>query len=193
MMRQMRENTKWIMLVTAIAFVGLMVFEWGMDITGQSGGGLGEIGRVNGTPVAYEQYQMAYRNLYEQVSSSQEIPVSAAQNREIEEAARTETVNQILIQQELANRGIRVTDEEVMQAAQFSPPQQLIGDPLFLTYGQFDIVKYQDFLATSADQLFLLQLEAYYRDVIPRANGGCVSAFSNFPCRLRCPQHRFNL
>ena len=34
MMRQMRENTKWIMLVTAIAFVGLMVFEWGMDITG---------------------------------------------------------------------------------------------------------------------------------------------------------------
>ena len=37
MMRQMRENTKWIMLVTAIAFVGLMVFQWGMDITGRSG------------------------------------------------------------------------------------------------------------------------------------------------------------
>lgn len=36
MMRQMRENTKWIMLVTAMAFVGLMVFQWGMDLSGRS-------------------------------------------------------------------------------------------------------------------------------------------------------------
>ena len=74
MMRQMRENTKWIMLVTAIAFVALMVFEWGMDITGLSSGGLGELGRVNGTPVTYEMYQAAYRNLYDQISDSQEEP-----------------------------------------------------------------------------------------------------------------------
>jgi len=54
MMRQMREATKPIMLFTAIAFVALMVFQWGMDITGQSGGGLGEIGSVNGQAGMYE-------------------------------------------------------------------------------------------------------------------------------------------
>ena len=43
MMRQMRENTKWIMIITALAFTALMVFEWGMDATGQSSGGLGPI------------------------------------------------------------------------------------------------------------------------------------------------------
>jgi peptidyl-prolyl cis-trans isomerase D len=165
----MRENTKWIMLATAIAFVALMVFEWGMDISGRSGGSLGELGRVNGTPVSYEQYQAAYRNLYDQVSSGQEDPITSAQNREIEEAAWTEIVNQILIQQELGRRGVRVTDQEVREAASFSPPQELIGDPLFQTDGQFDIQRYQDFLANSADDLFLLQLEAYYRDVIPRS------------------------
>ncbi|MGW8265270.1 MAG: peptidylprolyl isomerase [Longimicrobiales bacterium] len=164
----MRENTKWIMLVTAIAFVALMVFEWGMDITGRSGGGVGELGRVNGTPVTYEMYQAAYRNLYDQVSSSQAEPVTAAQNREIEDAAWNESVNQILIQQELARRGIRVSDQEIRDAARFSPPQELAGDPLFQTDGQFDIQKYQEFLATSADELFLLQLEAYYREVIPQ-------------------------
>ncbi len=169
MMRQMRENTKWIMLVTAIAFVALMVFEWGMDISGRSGGSLGEIGRVNGTPVTYEQYQAAYRNLYDQVSRGQEDPITSAQNREIEEAAWTEIVNQILIQQELGRRGVRVTDQEIREAARFSPPQELIGDPLFQTDGQFDIQRYQDFLANSADDLFLLQLEAYYRDIIPRS------------------------
>jgi peptidyl-prolyl cis-trans isomerase D len=169
MMRQMRENTKWIMLVTAIAFVALMVFEWGMDITGQSGGGFGELGRVNGTPVTYEQWQAAYRNLYDQVSRGQVEPISSAQNREIEEAAWSEIVNQILIQEELGRRGIRVTDQEVRDAARFSPPPELAMDPLFQTDGQFDIQKYQTFLANSADELFLLRLEAYYRDIIPRS------------------------
>jgi parvulin-like peptidyl-prolyl isomerase len=165
----MRENTKWIMMVTAIAFVALMVFEWGMDATGRSSGSLGTLGRVNGFPVTYEAFQLAYRNLYEQVSSSQETPVTAAQNREVEEAAWIELVNQILIQQELERRGIRVTDAEIMQAAQYLPPAELQGDPLFQDeMGTFDITRYQDFLANSADELFLLQLEAYYRDMIPR-------------------------
>ena len=31
MMRQMRENTKWIMLATALAFVALMVFRFITD------------------------------------------------------------------------------------------------------------------------------------------------------------------
>lgn len=168
MMRKMRENTKWIMLVTAIAFVALMVFEWGMDISGRSAGGVGEIGRVNGTPVTYDQYQAAYRNLYEQISDQQEQPVTAAQNSQIEDQAWDEVVNQILIQQELARRGIRVTDEEIRQAARFSPPQELMANPFFQTDGQFDIQKYQDYVANAADELFLLQLEAYYRDMIPR-------------------------
>ncbi len=168
MMRQMRENTKWIMLVTAIAFVALMVFTWGMDITGRSGVGYGEIGRVNHTPVMYEQYQAVFRNLYDQASRGQEEPISSAQVRELEEAAWIEIVNQILIQQELDRRGIRVTDQEIRDQARFSPPQELAMDPLFQTDGQFDLQKYQEFLANSADELFLLQLEAYYRDVIPR-------------------------
>jgi parvulin-like peptidyl-prolyl isomerase len=169
MMRQMRENTKWIMLMTAFAFVALMVFEWGMDITGRSGSGGGVLGRVNGVPVTYEVYQATYRNMSDQLSRSQEEPLNSAQIAELEDAAWDEVVNQILISQELSRRGIEVTDEEILQAAQFSPPQELMGDPLFQTEGRFDIQKYQDFLANAADQLFLLQLDAYYRDIIPRS------------------------
>ena len=86
MMRQMRENTKWIMLVTALAFVALMVFEWGMDMSGQSAGTVGEIGRVNGSPIYYETYQATYRNLYDQVQNGQgDLPVTSQQVKEIEE------------------------------------------------------------------------------------------------------------
>lgn len=168
-MRQMRENTKWIMLVTALAFVALMVFEWGMDVSGRSAGGVGEIGRVNGTPVMYEEYLAVYRNLYDQVQSSQEEPITSLQVKELEDAAFEEMVNAILVRQELDRRGIRVTDEEIRQAAQFSPPPQLAQNPGFLTDGRFDFEKYQSFLASQADDAFLLQLEAYYRDIIPRS------------------------
>lgn len=169
MMRQMRENTKWIMLVTALAFVALMVFEWGMDMTGQSAGGMGEIGRVDGSPVYYEDYMNAYRSLYDQVQRNQgEAPITSQQNREIEDAAFDQVVNQILIQQELERRGIQVSDEELRQAARFSPPPEFAQDPTFQTDGRFDRSKYEAFLA-SADENFLLSLEAYYRDVIPRS------------------------
>ena len=167
MMRQMRENTKWIMLATALAFVALMVFEWGADVSGRSAGGLGEIGEVNGTPVMYDDYMLAYRNLYDQVQGQQEEPITSQQNKEIEDQAFEELVNQILVGQELRRRGIRVSDAEVRSAAQFSPPPDFARLPVFQTDGQFDLSKYQQYLA-AASEGELLQLEAYYREVIPR-------------------------
>jgi peptidyl-prolyl cis-trans isomerase D len=166
----MRENTKWIMLVTAVAFVGLMVFQWGMDITGRSGLSIGEIGSVNGTPVSYDAFNQTYRSLYHQVQASQEDPVTTQQVSDIEDAAWDEVVNQVLIRQELTRRGIVVTNEELLTAARLSPPPEFQTSPAFQTDGVFDIQKYQAFLASpTVDDLMLLQLEMYYRDVIPRS------------------------
>jgi peptidyl-prolyl cis-trans isomerase D len=168
MMRQMRENTKWIMLATAICFVGLMVFQWGMDITGRSSGGLGEIGRVNGDPVMYDEYMATYRNLYDELQARQTEPVTSLQNKQLEEEAWNQVVTRILIQQELDRRGIEVTDQEIREAALFAPPPGITSAPEFQTNGQFDLQKYQSFLSTSQDAQFLLYLESYYRDVLPR-------------------------
>jgi peptidyl-prolyl cis-trans isomerase D len=169
MMRQMRENTKWIMLITAAAFVALMVFEWGMDASGQSGGA-GDVGRVGSTNVGVVEYQNVYRNLYDQIQRSQDEPISSQQNREIEDMAWNEIVNQILVQEELDRRGIRVSDDEIRRAARTSPPEEFLSDPSFQTDGQFDPQRYEQFLAqASQDPRFLQQLEQYYRDIIPRS------------------------
>lgn len=169
MMRQMRENTKWIMLVTALAFVALMVFEWGMDITGRSGLGVNEIGTVNGEGVSYEAYNASYRRLYDQIQGSQEDPVTSQQISDIEDAAWDDVVTQMLVQQELARRGIEVTDDEIRSASRFSPPPEFRSNPAFMTDDRFDLQKYQQFIAgPTVDNGLLLALEGYYRDVIPR-------------------------
>jgi peptidyl-prolyl cis-trans isomerase D len=173
MMRQMRDNMKWIMLVTAIAFVALMVFGWGMDITGRTSSAAtgGELGRVNGEPITFEEWNLAYRNLLEQQQRQQPgTPINAAMTRQLEEAAWEQIVTQKLVSQELRRRNIDVTEVEIRQAARFAPPPEFQNNAMFQTNGQFDPNKYAAFLSSPAvDNQMLLQLEAYYRDIIPRS------------------------
>jgi parvulin-like peptidyl-prolyl isomerase len=166
-MRQMRDNTKWILGAVLLAFLGLMVFQWGMDATGRSALATGEIGRVNGEPVRYDLYQVVLQNLYQQAQAAQREPLTTRQNKEIEQSAWDQIVDLILVQQELERRGIDVTDEEIRQAARFEPPPELRTNPTFLTDGSFDLTKYQQFLS-AADPAVLLQLEGYYREQLPR-------------------------
>jgi peptidyl-prolyl cis-trans isomerase D len=172
MMRQMRENTKWIMLITALAFVALMVFEWGMDMSGASSASVtgGEIGRVNGEPITGQEYNLVYQNLQQQQMAMSDAPLTASIMRQIEEAAWEQLVMQRLIQQELRRRGIDVTPAEIRQAARFSPPPEILQSDMFMVDGQFDLARYHEFLASPmADDQMLMQLEAYYRDAIPRS------------------------
>lgn len=171
MLQSMRRNTKTIMLVVALAFVGLMVFQWGMDISGRSNPqAAGEVGRVNGTPISYQVWTQAFRNLSDQARDEKG---SALNDREIdlvEEQTWNQLVNQVLIEQELRRRGLRVTDQEVRLAFQTTPPPWLVNNELFQTDGQFDYDKYRSFFSgPAADPELLLQIEQYYRDVLPRA------------------------
>ncbi len=67
MMRTMRASAKWIMAIVAVAFVGWMVFEVGMDIQGQgSTTANDEIARVNGRKITADVFYGAVRNAQEQ-------------------------------------------------------------------------------------------------------------------------------
>lgn len=171
MMQQLRAKTKWIMLVTAAAFVGLMVFEWGMDLSGRSSMQLqgGEIGRVNGEAITYEEFSLVYQNLYEQYRLQIDGPITSLVDRDIEEAAWRQLVSEKLILQELRRHGIEATAAEVRQAARYMPPAEIYYSELFQTDGQFDLSKYHAYLSSpSVDPQFLVALENYYRQELPR-------------------------
>ena len=170
MMQSMRGSAGKIMgIFMALGFIGWMFFELGLDVTGRGQNtNPNEIGRVNGDPVLYQSFQTTYQELLQQVQQSG-TQLSAEQRRELEEAAWQRLVDEMLISQAVREYGIRVSDEEVRQAALMNPHPALMQNELFQTEGQFDMAKYQKFLTgPSAPQDLLLQLEDYFRSVIPQ-------------------------
>ncbi|HEX2094898.1 MAG TPA: peptidylprolyl isomerase [Longimicrobiaceae bacterium] len=157
-------------VIFALAFVGWMFFELGLGVTGQGPtANTNELGRVNGEPVLYPRYQAVIQELSQQAQQGG-AQLSAEQRRELEEAAWNRIVDEMLIEQAIRERGIRASDEEVRQAVLSNPHPSLMQNELFLTNGQFDLAKYQRFLTgPTANEELLLQLEDYYRAMVPQS------------------------
>jgi peptidyl-prolyl cis-trans isomerase D len=151
------------------AFLGWMIFEIGMGVTGAGGGRPGELGSVNGTPITLEAYQAKVQQLEEQLRQQGQARLTAEQRKQLEDRAWDELVNEVLVQQEMARRGIGVSDDEIRFAALNIPAPQIAQQEIFLTNGQFDINKYRQFLRSQASDQVLADLEQYYRQVIPQS------------------------
>ena len=170
MMKQLRDSTKIIMILVSISFVGLMVFEWGMDFSGRgAGGGVpNQLGSVNGAEISIDEYQRQYRLLYEQ--AQQRAPdgdLSTEQQSQLEKEAWDAVVDFALLQREAANRDISVTDTELIEFIRSNPPRDVINLPAFQTDGQFDMQKYQRALADPALAPTWAEYEAQLRVNLP--------------------------
>lgn len=171
MMKQLRESTKIIMILVSISFVGLMVFEWGMDYSGGGGAGLGAattLGSVNGAEISIDEYQRQYRILYEQAQRrSPDGDLSADQLQQLEQQAWEDVVDLVLLRQEAERRDIEVTDAEILEVIRTTPPADIVDLPAFQTDGQFDPVKYERALADPALQPTWADYEAQLRRTLP--------------------------
>ncbi len=171
MIRAMRSSAKWIMGVLVVAFVGWMVFDVGMGITGGGGYRAGDaIAQVNGQRIDLQTYNGALRDA--QARQQQQAggnPVTREDQQALENAVLENLIQGILLQDEFRGRGITVSDEEIVAAARNAPPPEVQNIAEFQTEGRFDLTKYQRYLDSRQDPNFLLALEARYREEIPRA------------------------
>ena len=170
MLRTMREKTKIIMLILAVAFVGWLVFDVGMGVTGRSqGANTRDLGSVNGHPIKYQDWLQAYNSTVDQ--ARQRNPgqsLTREEQKSLEDYAFEQLVEAGILQDAYKRRGIVVTDEEVRDAALRYPPEEITSARDFQTNGKFDAAKWQRFLASGTQPEFLAALEARYRSELPR-------------------------
>ena len=169
MMRAMRENTKWVFYILAVAFIGWLVFDVGMGVTGRNYGGGDVVLRIDGQAIHLQQWQAALQGALEQARQRGGSNLTREDERAVEDQLVDQLVRDVLLQHESRRLGITVTDAEVRDAAITSPPPEAYSVPDFQTNGQFDPNKWRRFLQSGANPEFLVQLEARYREQIPQA------------------------
>ncbi len=170
MMRAMRENMRWVFWVLVVAFVGWMVFDVGMGLTG---GGQYQTGdallKINGEAVNIQEYQNAYQSTLEQVRQrNSQVTLTREDEQQLQDQVVEELIQSVLLRQAYRRLGLEATEREIQEAALNSPPPELLQVAQFQTNGQFDPAKWQRFLSSGSDKQFLAALEARYREEIPR-------------------------
>ncbi len=169
-MRSIRANTKWIMMVMAVAFAAWLVFE-GIQQRDQATvlGVNPVVAIVNGEQVRNVRWNEAYGVALDAARGQAGRPLTDEEQRQVEREAWDAMIRDVLVEQEIQRLGIEVTESEIRQAFRTSPPPDLVRHPAFQTDGRFDYAKYQQFFSDpTVDEQLLLQIEAYYRSTLPR-------------------------
>ncbi|MEO5590765.1 MAG: SurA N-terminal domain-containing protein, partial [Gemmatimonadaceae bacterium] len=167
----MRSSAKYIWIFLIIFFVGGFLLA---ETSGLIGRGpmtsTTAVATVNGQDILATTWYNAVNALEQQTTQQTGRSVTLDERRRLGDDAFEQLVGDVLLRQEYRRRGIGVTDDEIAEAARYSPPPQLAQSAELQTDGRFDIEKYQRFLssASARQEGLLLQLEAYYRDQIPR-------------------------
>src|ERR1700694_625672 len=169
MMQAFRNAAKPLMVVVAITFFAWLV----LDLSGITGGtGLltqTSVGKVNGRSIDARTYQ----TVVQQSIDARQKQSPGAMGLEDYEQVRNQVWDQIVqsnvLDAEYRRRGIRVSDDEVVQAIRTSPLPEFQKIPEFQTDSQFDLGKYQRWLTSSVAQQYIPSLEAQYRDELQRS------------------------
>ncbi|MGB2803723.1 MAG: peptidylprolyl isomerase [Candidatus Zixiibacteriota bacterium] len=146
MLKAMRKLTKHIMWFVIVAFVGTIIFAWGMDL-GSRKQRRGVIASINGEEIELYTFQYYYDQALRQAEKEQG-DVDDQTAIQIRDEVFNNLLNDVLLNQEAAKRRIEVTDTEMYEYMRRYPPPELREHPAFQTpEGEFDYQKYVQALA----------------------------------------------
>lgn len=173
MLQQMRSKGVALVIwsIIGVVFVGAFVFYDASGLMNQGAVTTSTVvAEVNGEDILYTTWANTAASMAQQQEQQQGRGLTLDERRQIDDQAFNELVSDVLLQAEYRRRGIRVTDDEIVQMAQNVPPAQFQSIPDLQTDGRFDMVKYRRFIASPAarQQGILVTLENYYRTEIPR-------------------------
>ena len=160
MMKLMRKLTKQILWIVIAAFIGTIIFAWGMEFSSKNKKA-GVIATVDGQDIQAIVFQQYYDQALRQ-AEKEKGEVDEQASYQLREDVWNNMVNQVLLNQEIEKRHIQVTDAELYEYLRRYPPKELQENPAFKTQdGKFDYQKYLQ--ALSDPRVPWGQVEDYIR------------------------------
>src|SRR6266576_2095622 len=167
----MRASAKYIWIFIVILFVGGFLLAQTSGLLGRAPvTNTTAVATVNGEDILATTWYQTTQNLEQEATQRGNQGITLDERQRLQDQAYDQLVGDALLRQEYRRRSITVSDDEILQAARYNPPPQLMQAPDLQTDGQFDPAKYQRFLASplAKQNGLLFQLEQYYRTEIPK-------------------------
>src|SRR6267378_429535 len=145
----MRASAKYIWIIIVVLFVGGFLLAQTSGLLGRAPvTNTTAVASVNGEDILATTWYQATQNLEQDETQRSNQSISLDERQRLMDQAYDQLVGDALLRQEYRRRGITVSDDEILQAARYNPPPQLMQAPDLQTDGQFDPAKYQRFLAS---------------------------------------------
>ena len=162
-MSSLRDKTHVILYTLMAAFLALIVFEWGMNFTGNSGKKANQVGSVNGKVISSAQYEEATKAITENFQRSKPgVEVTPEIEFKLQEQAWDTLVKQSLLDQQFEKFGITIQDQEVIEALNSPTPPMVIRQ--YFTNpatGAIDRTKLESVRRDPREKEVWLQLQKY--------------------------------
>lgn len=167
-MNKMREFTKIILYILVLAFIGTIIFDWGMNYSGKSAAE-NVVGEVNGVEISLREFDQAFNNQLQQFRSQTDAELTENQVELIRNQVWNSMVQQILVDQTVEKSNIEAADAEIVYRLFHAPPDFLRTLPGFQNENQqFDMAKYQQAINDPSTAEQWRPIEAWMRDYLPR-------------------------
>jgi peptidyl-prolyl cis-trans isomerase D len=160
------KSPKFIIAGAAVIFIVLIIFDWGLDLTGRRGrgGGSGEVlGTVNGKEVSYKQFSDLVRRTAENQKKQQGSEIDEEMERQIRSQVWNQMVDEMLIEQEIDRLGITVTDQEIRDLINAQNPPEFLVQQFKDSTGTFRRDAYQRAMMDPQNKAIVIQVEEMLR------------------------------
>jgi peptidyl-prolyl cis-trans isomerase D len=163
LMTKMRDNMPAILIGLVIAFVVMIVFEWGMDFSGIRGQGQNFVGKVNDREISYQEFSDVLRNVTEMQRQQFGGEIDENFMGFIREQVWNNLVNEILLEREIRRRGIQVSDDEIVNWVYGENPPDFLRQQFVDSLGNFNRAAYDAALSDPRNRQQVMQLEEMLR------------------------------
>ena len=166
-MRNMREYTNVILVIVVFAFIGTIIFDWGMDLTGRSNKP-GVIGKVNGTEIPARQFDEAFGREMQAYRDRTDREINENQIEFIRNQVWESLVRDIIVQQAIREKKIYASNQEIVHRIFENPPDFLKSQPDFQNdRKQFDMAIYKAAINNPSYSAQWRPVEEYLRLTLP--------------------------
>ncbi len=157
MMRTLRKNIRWVLVIALIGFAGLIFFQWGLDVTGIRQATQTDVAKIAGVTITYQDYRRFVMN-------------REAENKDLTSDQIWAMLVEDIMWRELARREkLSVNDQEIWAIIRNNPPPEIYQSEFMQTEGgEFDWNKYNELLSSPQSLQWLYQYEMQLREALPK-------------------------